>query len=667
MKKCLVISVGKVTGQTIAHQLQKILGEGVEVSATQIKYREEYNQEAQKHIDLILFTSDVSYMGSRSLENVEVPFVIGARVINHKTIGEIISIAAGSEVLLLNDSEESAIEAIKQLKDLGLDHLTYYPCFPGARTHPKLPLVITPGEPQLMPPCCKTLIDIGTRILDLKTVYKIKEMLGLEGMIHDSLVISYIKDIIGITRSIDKSRKAEQESKQVLEMIFDTVDSGIGFLTKELEVLKINSKLQHILEINRRDIVGKKMSTVIPSINSEDIKREILHIEIKGASYIINFEQVQMNGEESYLMTVYAVDKIKEMDQSTYGRVITGGLENLKTFDDYLSICPEVASMLKQAERFAKTDATITIQGENGTGKEIIAQGIHRHSYRKNKPFVPVNIAAISHNLLESELFGYEKGAFTGASKEGKIGLFEVANGGTLFIDEVGDAPMDIQVKLLRVLQEKKIRRVGGIEEIPVDVRIISATNKDLLALVDKDLFREDLYFRLNILPLYTIPLRLRGQDINHLLKYFMSIYFEEHIVTDLLSYFDQETLHFLNHYRWRGNVRELINLVEYLSYIYEGRSFVLSDLPKYYLSQEDRGRLLSEDEVWLLKQVLNYPGCGRSSLSKYAKEQAYALGEGQIRRLSTLLQSQGMLKTEEGKRGLHISEKGRRLLGKYL
>ncbi len=667
MKKCLVISMGRTTGKTIANQLQSILGDGIELSYTQMKRVEDYTPEAQESYDLILFTSEVSYMGAVAQQTIGIPFVVGARVINHKNIEEIISIPSGTEVLLLNDSEDSSNEAIEQLIDIGLDHIVYYPCYPGARGYPKLPTVITPGEPQLMPPCGRELIDIGTRILDLKTAYNIKELLSLNSATHDSLVVSYIKDIIGITKSIDRSRRAELESKQVFETIFDTVDSGIGFLTKDLELIKVNSKLQHILGKNKRDLLGKHITSVITSMTTKDLERERLHLEIGGESYIINFEQMSMEGEEAYLMMVYAVEKIKEMDQSTYGRVISGGLTHLKTFEDYLSVHPDVEEMLSQAERFAKTDATITIQGENGTGKEIIAQGIHRHSYRKNKPFVPVNIAAISHNLLESELFGYEKGAFTGASKEGKIGLFEVANGGTLFIDEIGDAPLDIQVKLLRVLQEKKIRRVGGIEEVPVDVRVITATNKDLLALVDEEKFREDLYFRLNILPLYTIPLRMRPKDINHLLLYFMTIYFEGVETLDLQVMFDKETLSFLNNYRWRGNVRELINLVEYLSYLYDGAPFTIDTLPKYYLAQTQHSRLLSEDELWVLKQVFYTPGTGRSSLSKLAKETAYPLGEGQIRRLLNTLQSEELVGSVEGKRGIIVLDKGRMLLSKYV
>ena len=197
MKKCLVVSMGRTTGETIANQLRGILGRGLEITYTQAKDKMSYNETYQRAYDIILFTSEVAYLACSSQVKIEIPFIIGARVINHKNIESIISMPAGREVLLLNDSEDSASEAIEQLIDIGLDHIVYYPCFPGSKKHPPLPVVITPGEPQLMPDCGERLVDIGTRILDLKTIYAIQEQLGLIQTIHDSLVISYIKDIIG--------------------------------------------------------------------------------------------------------------------------------------------------------------------------------------------------------------------------------------------------------------------------------------------------------------------------------------------------------------------------------------------------------------------------------------------------------------------------------------
>ncbi|WDC84728.1 sigma 54-interacting transcriptional regulator [Caloramator sp. mosi_1] len=183
---------------------------------------------------------------------------------------------------------------------------------------------------------------------------------------------------------------------------------------------------------------------------------------------------------------------------------------------------PKMKECINIAKKIAKSDYTVLINGESGTGKEMIAQSIHNYSNRSIYPFVAVNCAALPENLLESELFGYEKGAFTGALKEGKIGLFEIANNGTIFLDEIGDMPLKLQTRLLRVLQEKQIMRVGSDNIINVNVRVIAATNKDLKKLVDEGLFREDLYYRINVLPISLPPLRERKEDIMPLLESFL-------------------------------------------------------------------------------------------------------------------------------------------------
>lgn len=216
---------------------------------------------------------------------------------------------------------------------------------------------------------------------------------------------------------------------------------------------------------------------------------------------------------------------------------------------------------LELAQKIATRDSTVLIQGESGTGKELLAQAIHNASLRADKPFVAVNFAALSSSILESELFGYEEGAFMGAKKGGKRGLFEEAHQGTIFMDEIGDAPLDLQVKLLRVLQEGVIRKVGGNEQIPIDVRIIAATNVNLEEKVQEGTFRQDLDYRLNVLPLQTIPLRERREDILLLLHHYINKFSDDEIY-HVNEYLEKETIDFLQHHPWPGNVRELVNVV---------------------------------------------------------------------------------------------------------
>lgn len=235
------------------------------------------------------------------------------------------------------------------------------------------------------------------------------------------------------------------------------------------------------------------------------------------------------------------------------------------------------------AERVAETDLSILITGESGTGKELFAQAIHNESRRKNQPFVPVNCAAIPPSLLESELFGYGDGAFTNAKKGGKIGLFEMANNGTIFLDEIGDMSYDLQAKLLRVLQESKIRRVGETNERRIDVRIIAATHRDLQQLVKKNRFREDLLYRLNVINLHIPPLRERKEDIPELVDSILQSSVTnlelEHVPADYTV--DEQTLAFLQSYEWPGNVRELKNMIDYASCMVEGTAIKIEHLPE--------------------------------------------------------------------------------------
>lgn len=236
-------------------------------------------------------------------------------------------------------------------------------------------------------------------------------------------------------------------------------------------------------------------------------------------------------------------------------------------------------SVLDRARKVARSDSSVLITGESGTGKELIARAIHRNSARKDGPMVIINCGAIPSELLESELFGHEKGAFTGAHRQ-RTGRFEIADQGTIFLDEIGDMSHDLQVKLLRALQERRFERVGGSQTIEVDIRVISATNKDLAAAIEAGKFREDLYYRLNVIPIHILPLRERTEDILPLITHF-----QESLVERMPAFadkrFSSEAMEVLLAYEWPGNIRELENLVERISVLAEQSSVAVSDLPE--------------------------------------------------------------------------------------
>lgn len=278
--------------------------------------------------------------------------------------------------------------------------------------------------------------------------------------------------------------------------------------------------------------------------------------------------------------------------------------------------------------KFAQGSSTILIQGESGTGKEVFARAIHGESSFKNGPFVTVNCAAIPDNLLESELFGHEEGSFTGSMKGGKIGKFELANKGTLFLDEVGEMPIHLQPKLLRAIQEKKFQRIGSNKDILVKTRIIAATNRDLEKMIDAGEFREDLYYRLNVIPLIIPPLRERKEDISVLLKYFLNIYND--ILDKNIRSFSPETEQFLINYKWPGNVRELQNVVEYAVNIAKDDIIKAEDLPKRLLSGKSGEttviKPIKEIERFYIDEALRIYGDDLSGKEKAARELGISL-----------------------------------------
>lgn len=246
-------------------------------------------------------------------------------------------------------------------------------------------------------------------------------------------------------------------------------------------------------------------------------------------------------------------------------------------FENIIAHSPNMKELLERVRIVANTRATVLIVGESGTGKELIANAIHQNSDRKGKPFLPINCAAIPSNLVESELFGYEKGAFTGAEKT-HPGRFEQADGGTLFLDEIAELPLELQAKLLRVLEEKVVYRVGGTKGIAVDVRIVAATHRDLQEKVKEQKFREDLYFRLKVVELKIPPLRERKSDIPFLFNHFLNEFCKEH--KKEISSVSKELLDFCENYAWQGNVRELKNLVERMVIFSSKDTLSLDDLP---------------------------------------------------------------------------------------
>ena len=282
------------------------------------------------------------------------------------------------------------------------------------------------------------------------------------------------------------------------------------------------------------------------------------------------------NVEDLQLTVKNAIEKKTLADQNHY---LKSALKDKFGFDNFIGTSPAMQKIFRLIEKVADSNATILIGGESGTGKELVAKAIHFNGARKNYRFVSINCGAVPENLLESELFGYEKGAFTGADSS-KVGLMEIANKGTFFLDEVGEAPLSIQVKLLRVLQEREITRVGGNKTISIDLRIVAASNKDLAKAVNNKTFREDLYYRLNVIPVELPPLRARVEDIPLLIKHFINKYNEDRQGENKIQGIHPDAIRLMEQYSWPGNVRELENVIERAVVLEVGDTIQISSLP---------------------------------------------------------------------------------------
>lgn len=354
-----------------------------------------------------------------------------------------------------------------------------------------------------------------------------------------------------------------QEKAEQIKAVLASVSDGIIAINNKALVTHYNPAAEKIMRLPNKNVVGQRLDEISPDLPLlETIKngtvynnREIV-LEETRSHYLASGRPI-IDQDGRIIGAVAALKDISDVRELIY--TVTGQLTF--TFDEILHASTAMHRVVTMAKAIARNDSTVLIRGETGTGKELFARAIHSASPRKNKMFVPLNCAAIPDTLLESELFGYEDGAFTGAAKGGKPGLFEFANNGTIFLDEIGEVSTHLQVKLLRVLQDGKVRRVGGNREVAVNVRILAATNRNLEDMIIKGNFREDLYYRLNVIPLFLPPLRERPEDVPLLAQYFLRRFAAK--LQKPVSAISETALRKLTGYHWPGNIRELENVIE--------------------------------------------------------------------------------------------------------
>lgn len=410
----------------------------------------------------------------------------------------------------------------------------------------------------------------------------------------------------------------KQWDEKLLLKILNKIQDVVLVIDSNTTIVYANEAYARILGVPIHKVLGRKLSDIEPEAAAIQALRtgkpstgrdyiRSLDLDVVGHVFPL-FEGEEIIGSVAIFNNITEIVRLNAELQRTKGvadylQEQLSQVESLPlSFKEYIGQNSRLKEILHLAAKVAKTDSTVLILGESGVGKEVLAKAIHHASRRKDKPLIKVNCAAIPEELLESELFGFEEGAFTGAKRGGKLGKFELAHEGTIFLDEIGDMSLTMQAKLLRVLQEKEIERIGGTKPISVDFRVISATNKDLSQMVKEGSFRQDLFYRLNIVPLYLPPLRERKDDIKAIAQHFLHQFSKEVGYELVLS---PQVEWILHRYDWPGNIRELRNVLEHASIVCGGPVIEPQHLPGYLLPGNSPEKTPTDD-IYNLKEAVS-------------------------------------------------------------
>jgi PAS domain S-box-containing protein len=418
-------------------------------------------------------------------------------------------------------------------------------------------------------------------------------------------IISAIEEAIRVAIATREENKRGERFRTIVQNSND----GIISIDKDGYINIFNATAEKLLKIRNSEVIGKHIDNVLPQLGL----LEVLYSGIEDRENIKNIMDnkimvsnipIKVNGVVVDAVSMLQdVDKIQQMEEKIRREITTSGLYAKYTFDDIVGISKESSEAIRIGKEYAKVNSTILIEGETGTGKEVMAQSIHNYSDRSKGPFVAVNCAALPESLLESELFGYAPGSFTGADRKGKRGLFELAHGGTIFLDEISEMNPMVQGRLLRVLQENQVMRIGDNKVIPIDIRVITATNKNLYKLVLESKFREDLFYRLNVLQITMSPLRNKKADIPALIAHFNKGYSQKFARPPLII--DDDALAYICSYNWPGNIRELRNFIERLIVISKKPNIKVDDIKGKFLFSDKE--CIAQKQVELINQKDGY------------------------------------------------------------
>jgi len=576
--------------------------------------------------------------------------VLCSRTIRREGLDRIFELPVGTEVLIVNASTETAHDMVRLLYELGVHHIRMTAYEPGVTDLSRFDVCITPGERLLVPESIGTIIDVGYRILDTQTFLSILTKLKInDERIFDNL-LAYVRKIPRKNTDVEERFVNSLFTNRVFREFIELKPDGVLVFDDCNQIKFMNREAEKLLRI--KPLSGVLVEECLPaeiavSVLDKAFSSGLFQIADQTVS-LVKTELISDKQMCGYMLTLRSAKSNNNVNVDLSARLRASGLYARFTFSDISFRSQAMARCIQAAKHVAPTDYTVLIRGETGTGKELFAQSIHNYSLRRDKPFVAINCAALPESLLESELFGYERGAFTGSRREGKLGLIEQANGGTLFLDEIGDISLPLQGKLLRTLQEKQIVRIGGTHVVNVDIRIIAATNCDLEKALVEGQFRRDLYYRLNVFSILLPPLRERKEDILFLFR---------GMVRETEKDLTPEVERRLLLHPWLGNVRELQNVAKYFRLMKELPAFIAFTTPVYFDALQCK--------MCVLRAIgeRHGSGIGRAALIEKLAEAGLRLSTARLEELLKSLCEQGLIVRHRGRRGCVLTPEGERQL----
>lgn len=604
--------------------------------------------------------------------------------LNKKYIDKLKTLPPGIRALLVNIDYRRCMEVITMIYAAGYRDIELIPYYDGCKYDREIEYAVTPDECDLVPEGIAYIINIGQRVIDINCILEIADKIGVTDIFKNKRAEEARQNILSSNESIEKILGENESLSERLHVLIKLMEQGIIISDIKGKIYLSNDKAESLLRQRAEKLDGFSIAEILPEINqsytvgSGEDKREEL-INIGGTDIVVSINPiVSQNEVKGRIITLGSFADIEKRQHKLRTKITGCGHCAVYTFADILGNSAKINEVKEIAKLMANSNSTIMIYGESGTGKEMFAQSIHNYSDRRKCHFVAVNCSALPESLLESELYGYEEGAFSGAKKGGKIGLFELAHRGTIFLDEIGELPLTLQVKLLRVIEERKILKVGGKDLIDIDVRIITATNRNLADMVREGKFREDLYYRLNILPIHIPALRERREDIMLLFNKFRSKTGKSFLISERTEKKFME-------YRWGGNVRELKNLTEYMSNLNKDIVYP-EDIPfEKTATVDDRQAKATDAERLAIRQFILSEGrslelyvfilsmldsyrtqrqhAGRNRLYTDACQQGMFITEQEIKNGLAKLNTYGFIISGRGRKGSVITDSGKTLL----